>query len=456
MAGIGFELRRLLSDDKKFGVLRAYAYAGVISSGPWVISIVGIMAIGIITHFLDDKDANVMQLLVSITYLVASSLILSGGLQLMYTRYTSDRLFENKREKILPNLFGSMVFISLISAATAGAAMVFLFHEDIFYEILMFMGFVTLSNLWIVVVFLNGMKEYRAILWGFFIAYGVTVILVLLLINQGLHSILFGFVIGQALLLFILLWLVIREYPSDCMLDFDFLNPRRCFYSLAATGIVLNLGIWADKIIFWYNPATSEAIIGPLRASFIYDLPLFLAYLCIIPGMAVFLVRMETDFVEQYELFYDSVRDGGTLNELYHYRDSMVLTVRHGIYEIFKVQSITILLAALMAPYALTALGISKLYLPLFYIDLIGVSLQVLFMALLNVLFYLDKRALALGLCLLFFVANVLLTLLSQWLGPLFYGYGFVVALLLSCSVAVVIISKKFNKLLYETFMLQA
>jgi len=215
------------------------------------------------------------------------------------------------------------------------------------------------------------------------------------------------------------------------------------------------MAIWADKFIFWFNPATSEAIIGPLRASFIYDLPIFLAYLSIIPGMAVFLVRMETDFVEQYDLFYHAVREGGTLDELEYHRHNMILTVRHGLYEIFKVQSITIMLSILFAPQLLKALSISQLYLPLFYIDLIGVLLQIIFMALLNVLFYLDKRAIALWMCLLFLVSNVIFTLASQWLGPLYYGYGFSLSLLLTCSITAIIISDKFNRLTYETFMLQ-
>ena len=46
MAGIGFELRKLLNKRSYTGLLQAYAYAGIISSGPWVLSIVGIMLIG--------------------------------------------------------------------------------------------------------------------------------------------------------------------------------------------------------------------------------------------------------------------------------------------------------------------------------------------------------------------------------------------------------------------------
>jgi len=44
MAGIGYELRKLLQRDSLLSVMRAYLYAGVISSGPWVLSIVGMLA----------------------------------------------------------------------------------------------------------------------------------------------------------------------------------------------------------------------------------------------------------------------------------------------------------------------------------------------------------------------------------------------------------------------------
>ncbi|MDX8398340.1 MAG: exopolysaccharide Pel transporter PelG, partial [Mariprofundaceae bacterium] len=115
----------------------------------------------------------------------------------------------------------------------------------------------------------------------------------------------------------------------------------------------------------------------------------------------------------------------------------------------------TILLGMLFGTTLLEAFGISLLYIPLLNIDLVGVALQVLFMALINVLFYLDKRIAAAWLCGLFFLGNVVLTLLSQWLGPLFYGYGFALALLLACGSAVLVISRCFDRLEYETFMLQ-
>ena len=49
MAGIGFELRRLLRKNTLLWLVEAYAYAGIIGSGPWVFSILGILLIGLVS-----------------------------------------------------------------------------------------------------------------------------------------------------------------------------------------------------------------------------------------------------------------------------------------------------------------------------------------------------------------------------------------------------------------------
>jgi uncharacterized membrane protein len=93
MAGIGFELRKLLQRDSYFALVRAYAYAGLISSGPWVLSILGLVAIGVMSANIVVPNILVSRFQVSVTYLIAASLILTGGVQLGFTRWVSDRLF---------------------------------------------------------------------------------------------------------------------------------------------------------------------------------------------------------------------------------------------------------------------------------------------------------------------------------------------------------------------------
>ncbi|MBO6852032.1 MAG: exopolysaccharide Pel transporter PelG, partial [Marinobacter sp.] len=248
---------------------------------------------------------------------------------------------------------------------------------------------------------------------------------------------------------------IIRQYPGDSFIRFDFTQRKQIFPALILTGLLFNAAVWADKVIFWFHPDTSQPIIGMLRASVIYDLPIFLAYLSIIPGMAVFLVRMETDFSEAYDRFYNAVREGDTLARINHFRDQMVIVARNGIYEIFKVQGLTVILLFLWAEEILTAIGISTLYLPLFYIDLVAVSIQLLLLAIQNVLFYLDARGINVTLCTLFFASNIVLTLITIEMGASFYGYGFAGATLISALTGLWLLSRKFDQLEYETFMLQ-
>ncbi len=454
MAGIGFELRKILARDSYSSTLRAYVYAGLLSAGPWVLSIISVMLIGIMSIGAVFPELLVRQFLVTTTYLFACSLITTGGLQVFFTRFVSDRLFEKKPQSILPNLLGIMLIVTIGGGLLAFVLLWWLFDQPFLYRLLVLTNFVTLCNLWLVIIFLSGMKQYNRILLTMLGGYSLMVVSSFLLRPWGLNGLLFALLLGHATLLFVFLFDILREYRSDRLIAFDFLDRKQVFLSLLLTGVCYNMGIWADKFIFWFNPMTSEQVIGPLRASMLYDLPIFLAYLSIIPGMAVFLVRIETDFAEWYERLFEAVREGQTLQHIAQLKSEMTVAIRQGLQEICKVQGITVVLLFLFAPKLLEWLGISHFYLPLFYIDLIGVSFQMLLMALLNVFFYLDKRAIVLELSALFVVLNIALTLLSQYLGPSFYGYGFTVSLACCVLLGMMRLNKTLDDLEYDTFML--
>ncbi|MDR3410682.1 MAG: exopolysaccharide Pel transporter PelG [Formivibrio sp.] len=456
MAGIGFELRKLLKKESYLGLLQAYSYAGIISSGPWILSIVGVLLIGFFSLSVVIPRVAVQQFQVSVTYLLATSLIVTGPLQLAFTRYVADRLFEKKDDMIVPNFLGAQL-VTLLIAGGLGTILFFTLFRDmgVFYRLLMLAAFVQLCLIWIATIFLSGMKRYTAIVWVFALGYGTTVAAALLLRPWGLEGLLSGFVFGHYLMLCGLWFLILQHYPIKFFIDFDFLRHHRMFHSLIWTGLFYNLGIWFDKLLFWYAPETSHAIIGPLRASPIYDLPIFLAYLSIIPGMAVFLVRIETDFVEFYERFYRAVREGASLEMIESLRNEMVFTIRQGLAEIVKIQGITILVVFALGKLLLNWLGMSELYQQLLYIDLIAAGLQMVFLAILNIFFYLDKRRLVVLLTGIFVVSNAVLTSVSIAIGPSWYGYGFALSLLLSVCAGMVFLSDKLEKLEYETFMLQ-
>jgi uncharacterized membrane protein len=454
MAGIGFELRRLLRDRSFLGLLRGYGYAGLITSGPWVFSIMGVMVIGLLSVGRILPSARVAAFLVSINYLMAASLMFTGGFQILFTRYISDRLYEKRDDQVIPNLAGALTVVGVSGAVVSGAILAIFFKEDLVYKLLMVGNFVTLCEIWIVVVLVSGLRVPEKILASFFIGYALSVGGALALRSFGINGLLAGFLFGQTVMFYLMLAVIIQNHPLAKLVQYGFLDRGKVYLSLAATGFFFNAGIWADKFIFWMNPETSSPVIGPLRSSIVYDLPIFIAYLSIIPGMAVFLVRIETDFAEQYEAFYGAVRDGDTLRHIQKIKASMVYTIRQGIYEILKVQGLTVLLLLMAGPAVLRMFGISHLYLPLYQVDLVGVGVQVVMLATFNVFFYLDQRLMALLLSILFVVSNIGLTLITQSMGPMYYGYGFALAVSLTSFVGLVVLSRKLRSLEVDTFMM--
>ncbi|MDD2735581.1 MAG: exopolysaccharide Pel transporter PelG [Desulfuromonadaceae bacterium] len=456
MAGIGFELRKMMKGDSYSSLIMAYAYAGIISSGPWVLSIIAVLLIGVIS-----LPAVIPALLVSkfqtvVTYLIASSLILTGTVQLAFTRYSSDRIFEKQHNRLLPNLNGLLLVSMTASGVVAYPLTLFMFPEQsLFFRLLFAATAVVLCSVWITAILLSGLKAYKAILVNFALGYGTALLLAILLRHGNLEGLLLAFLTGQFVLLLGMQLVIFREYPSKSFVEFDCMGKGRMYRSLMLTGLFYNLGVWIDKFVFWFHPVTGSPVIGPLHASLVYDLPVFMAYLSIIPGMAVFLVRMETDFVEYYDKFYDAVREGGTLNHIQEMKDEMVRVAREGIYDIVKIQGLTTIVVIVAGRQLLQIAGISEIHLPLLSIQVVAVGFQVVLLGLLNVFFYLDRRKRVLLLTALFAALNLVFTLVSIRMGPYFYGYGFALALLVVLALGMALLDKDLKRLEYETFMLQ-
>jgi len=454
MAGIGFELKKMMDDEGWFGLAKAYAYAGIIGSGPWVLSILGIMLVGMI-GLAGRGGADGAEFMLSVTYLISTSLILSGALQLVFVRFISDRIYQGDGNLVLPNLLGALGVTVLVSGGVGCVLAVALFRHDPVYALLMLMNFIVLCNVWVVVVFVSGMKNYHAVLLAFLATYSGIFALAWLLRSAGTTGGLIAVLVGHSFLLLSLLVMVMREYQSDTWLRLDFLRLNQIHPSLIITGVCFNLGVWVDKWIFWFDPATSDTVNGVLRSSVIYDMPFFLAYLSVVPGMASFLIRVETDFVETYRNYYAAINGTNTLAEIKALRGAMIESIRDAFWEIFKVQGITLLILFLLADDIIAWLGLSPLYVHLYYLDLVSAMLQVLFLTTLSISFYFNLLKQALWMTVGLFIGNALLTLITLWLGPAFYGYGFALSLLGMTFIGMWALSGKLNRLEYLTFMMQ-
>ncbi|MDD5400076.1 MAG: exopolysaccharide Pel transporter PelG [Sulfurimonas sp.] len=457
MAGIGFELRRILKKDRLLSLAKVYSYSAVLSSGPWVISIVAIILVGFVNISTMGAMSQAAKFQIVITYAIAlaSSLVVTGVLQLPFTRYVADLIFEKREDEVLPSYFGAIFLSWLIGLPFVIPLVFYIFDtQNLLFLIGVISIFLILCGVWISSILAASLKYYIGVVWAYFASYAF-IVLFSYLFGDSIEALMFIFFIGNSILFVILMTLIIKSYNSSIFMKIDFFFAPNFYWSLGIAGLAYNLGAWVDKFIFWYHPLTGNAVIGKLNASVVYDIPIFLAYLSILPGMAIFFYRLEADFAEKYELYYDSVRNGGTLDTIRRYRNDMVDVIRHAIREIIMIQGVLNILLFLTAPSIFKVLNIPQLYLGLLYILTIGAMLQVSFMSVLAILYYLDRKLVAMWLCIAFFVSNGVLTYISIDMGPAMFGYGYASSLLLVFTASVIVIRNEMNRLDYETFMLQ-
>lgn len=457
MAGIGFEIRKILQRNTLSSALAAYTYAGLIGSGPLLLSVAAVQIISLLVLAVAPGEATVVQFQVSLTYLIDFSLITTGGLQLLFTRYVADRLYQNQQEQILPSYHAVQLAVTAVNGTLGTVLAVTLFQEcDGLYRLLMVMGFVILSNLWCGIALLSGIRQYRAIIGLFALGYGSTVLLAWWSFPRlGLDGLVASFVAGHGLLYLGLNGLIRKSFHSDQFISGRVFQRQFNQPSLALLGFLLYLGNWMDKLLFRYHPATGQPVIGPLHASYLYDFPIFLAYLTVLPGMAVFLLRIETDFVEHCSAFYKAINQGAALGEISAHRNQMVSSIRSGLYEVLKIQFLIILLVFEFGADGMRALGISAEHFPLLRIDAVAASLQLLFLLIVNVLLYLDQRWVVIRLMVVFILLNGTLTALSLAFGPQAYGFGLTATSLILVVMALLELHQKLERLEFDTYMFQ-
>jgi len=172
--------------------------------------------------------------------------------------------------------------------------------------------------------------------------------------------------------------------------------------------------------------------------------------------MAVFFLKIEAEFAERYDEYYKAVREWGTLELLYRTANRMIEEARAVFYEALRVQAITDIFILFLEGFIFKLLRISFLYIPLFNILLLGATLQLGFMVLFALISYFDlRRELAL-LSIVFTFLNFTLSVLSQFLGPYYYGYGYALSLLIANLYGMVALRRFLREVHYRTYMLRA
>jgi len=450
MAGIGFELRKMIDEREGFvAKVRAYACAGLISSGPWLMTILTLTLLNLAGPYLGEESSySLFRALV--TYAFAFSLILQGVAQMAITRRVADLLYAERYDRVLPAFAASLLLTGLVHLAIGGAFCVWAGFGTVLSWLAASL-FAIIGMTWIVLIWLSVARQYDEVLRAYI--YGTLVAMVgvvLLLLGHGTVGILAAYGAGQAFTLILLIRTVTRGMESGGPRDFSVLRSVIHLPDLVLIGLFYNTAIWIDKMIFWFKDG-----IGPhplVRYHPLYDTCSFLAYLTVIPALAVNLIRLETSFYERYRAYYGAILGGTPLAVIEEKKRDMLRDLEESVVRLLRVQGAITVGFILFAGPIITFLELPPAGVRLFRLTCLGALFHV--MLLINILMqlYFDLRRQALATSLVFLLLNGGLAWWSVNRGVETYGIGYCLAAFLSLLLGFLLLHRSLENLDYMTF----
>ena len=451
MAGIGFELRKLARRDDLMGVVASLTHASVVSTGPWIMTVLALGAIDIIgLNWLDQEEMKVFRIIV--IYNFGFSLVAAGPLMMVATRYLADRIYEKKVTETPGMLIGGFIVL-LVQMPIVGWFYGYYAALDPAVRVAAIANYFVISFIWYVGIFLSALRDFRSITIGFAIGMSSAFALTVLLGGRwGAAGMLTGFSVGLTLLLSLQVARVLVEFPYGFVRPFAFLRAARKYWELTLGALFYNLAVWIDKWIMWTLPDRDE--IAAVMISYpLYDSTMFLAYLTVIPAIAVFVLSVETDFFERYQNFYKDVSGHAPWRKLTEDHQEILASLSRGLRNVVVFQGCITAFVVLAAPNILSLIGVNLIGLGMFRLGVIGSFFHVLMAFVTVVLAYFDLRRKLLFVYFLLFVTNTVFSLISTRMGFAYYGYGFFLSALVTLVVAYVLAAWSVGRLPYLTFI---
>jgi len=413
MAGIGFELRKLFRDQGLLSSIRAYGYSSLTTVGPMVLCISMII---LMQRLMASTGAAYLEqelFLATVVYCFIFSVLITGGLSLLLTRFIADMMFEKKYEHMLSSFYGAAAV-----CLPLGAVCAWLFLRGVTagfgYKAAAFLFFSELIIIWLQTVHLSALKDYKRIVRNFLYGVAIAVLgswLVLALTPfKSATAVLTMMAIG----FFVIVLLSARHFeemfpPKSSRLYFRFLGYFRKYPALFGIGTFFYSGVYIHSFVYWFGPYSAR-VADQYAISPFYDLPVFYAYLTIVPTLVAFVVSMETSFYEKYRDYYDKILNGGTFNEVKRAKQAMQQTLMQEISFIMELQLLFTVISIALGIKLLPMIGFSMVQLDTFMTLVLGYFLFITAFIVMLLMLYFDDRKGALVISGLFVVLNAGMT----------------------------------------------
>ncbi|MBN1241305.1 MAG: exopolysaccharide Pel transporter PelG [Spirochaetales bacterium] len=439
MAGIGFELRRVIGTRGVSRSLGAALSGVMVVAGPWLTTILAISASRAI--FARGGSHWAPQFQAAVVYAYAVSLALFAGPQHLFTRIVADLIWEGKQREGARWLVRFTSFATLASACLGIVAMALLpvsVPGAWAYRSAWAFLFAAINALWMVMLFVSLLRRYLQVALVFAVGMAAAVALAALAPSSwGPAGPVLGYAVGHALAAAGLLALSLAAFPpapapKAWRTIGAYLGKRG---ALVLSGAFYYLGHWADKFAFWITRGTP--VEGtPFALYERYDLSVYLAGLVLVPGLVYFTVWTETGVASSIRRFLRIIGHGAV--------DGISEARARLRGEVFGELAILVLFQLLFtaaaAAWLLRSPGEAA---TVAIVALAGATLQLVLMASINVLYYFELQGRALAAAAAFLVLNALVfPPLAESFRALSPGLGYLVSAAFASLLALLLLAQ--------------
>lgn len=445
MAGIGFKLEKLLERDSLGGAVGAFLTGVAVTSGPWLLTtlVLVLMRLTAIRH----GDPGIFQVERAITLVYATVLVLSAPIDIVLSRFASDRVYERRADCIAAPLRRALT-ATLIGFAVVGVVNMTMIGAGWRLGVGGVILSVAVGGQWLLLSAAGGLGSPAVILRAFAGGAPVSIIAAAALAREpdlGAAGYLYGFAAGQVVTLGLLLWGTQRCLPAEEDESARLGPAFRTYAVLAVAAMLLQAGIWIDKlIVFLFHGGTVASVYAALAA---------IAWLSVVPTCAFLFVQVETRFYRSFRGYYAAVERGASLAEIEAAAAAIRTEAGRVLAGTAAVQVMVTGLALLLAPRIVEALGLRAAGDEALRVLLLGATLQVVALCATLMLYYFDFRTEALAAAVVLLLGNGLFTTAGLGIMPL--GSGYVLGCAASVTVALLLLRSRLATLLRDTYQSQ-
>lgn len=329
MAGIGFSLKRLFNKRGVFSLCRAYGYAGIICAGPMILGVIVLAGMSLVARLagMPSHDRELMNCM--LTYSLLVSLSVTSWFNMVTTRYVSDMLYEEKPERIMPSFYGSCSVLLVAGAVLYG---IFLWFSGIplLYQLLCLWFSLILIVVWMEMIYLTALKDYRGIVLAFAISLMLGFLVALLLVIAGwvsIPSLMLCVIIAYGILAAWYYKLLLDYFPKSEGSRFAFLRWFDRYHALAFIGGFINIGLFAHLVIMYFGPLQIQ-VQGLFYGAPMHDVPALFAFFSILITTVNFVTSMEVRFYPAYRNYYSLFNDSGSIRDIEQAENEMLAILK--------------------------------------------------------------------------------------------------------------------------------